>query len=103
MGGINVRFQWQRYLGELGYSIDRAAWGQGFATEAVSAVTSRAFSECSDLNRLRAKTHPLNVASQRVLLKAGFLREGVLRQNSVLRGEAVDEVWFGLLRAEWSA
>jgi RimJ/RimL family protein N-acetyltransferase len=36
-----------------------------------------------------------------VLEKLGFTREGLLRQNRVVRGEVVDDVWFGLSRAEW--
>jgi RimJ/RimL family protein N-acetyltransferase len=44
-----------------------------------------------------------NVASQRVLEKVGMSKEGVLRQNRIVRGEFADEVWFGLLRHEWKS
>jgi RimJ/RimL family protein N-acetyltransferase len=30
-----------------------------------------------------------------------MIREGVLRQNRIERGEPIDEAWFGLLRSEW--
>jgi ribosomal-protein-alanine N-acetyltransferase len=103
VGGLNIRFQFNNRLGELGYSTHREVWGRGFATEAVRAVVDQAFSLHSDLNRIRAMTDPRNVASQRVLLKARFVREGVLRQNRIIRDEPIDEVWFGILRAEWSS
>ncbi|MPZ15394.1 MAG: hypothetical protein GEU73_13380 [Chloroflexi bacterium] len=43
-----------------------------------------------------------NVQSHRVMEKLGMRREAVLRQHRVHRGERIDEVWYGLLRAEWS-
>lgn len=101
VGGINIRFQHAHRLGELGYSTIRSAWGKGVATEAVVAVVERAFSTLDELNRVRAMTDARNLASQRVLIKAGFTQEGTLRQNHVVRGEPIDEVWFGLLRVEW--
>jgi RimJ/RimL family protein N-acetyltransferase len=33
--------------------------------------------------------------------KLGMVREGVLRQNRVVRDEFIDEVWYGVLRSEW--
>lgn len=101
VGGINIRFQHPNRLAELGYSVSRLVWGQGFATEAVVAVVDEAFSGLRELNRVRAMADVRNLASQRVLAKAGFTREGMLRQNHVVRGEPIDEVWFGVLRAEW--
>lgn len=103
VGGINIRFQHDHRLGEVGYSTTRPAWGNGFATEALIAVVDAAFSTLAELNRVRAMADARNLASQRVLVKAGFTREGMLRQNHVVRGEPVDEVWFGVLRPEWRA
>jgi RimJ/RimL family protein N-acetyltransferase len=42
-----------------------------------------------------------NLASLRVMEKLGMVREGVLRQNRLVRGEFIDEVWCGVLRTEW--
>lgn len=103
VGGINIRFQHQQRLGEVGYSTIRPAWGNGFATEALVAVVDAAFSMLAELNRVRAMADARNLASQRVLVKAGFTEEGTLRQNHVVRGQPIDEVWFGVLRPEWRA
>jgi [ribosomal protein S5]-alanine N-acetyltransferase len=101
VGGINVRFDFSNRLGELGYSIARAHWNQGYGTEAAKAVIDAAFSTHEDLNRIRAMADSRNEASQRVMEKVGMKREGVLRQNRVERGEPLDEAWFGILRSEW--
>jgi len=60
----------------LGYFIDRDRCGRGYATEAVGAVTRWAFTTAG-LHRLQASVMPHNVASIRVLEKAGYRREGL--------------------------
>jgi RimJ/RimL family protein N-acetyltransferase len=60
---------------EVGYRLLPEAWGQGFATEGASAVVRHAFDRL-ELDRLIGVTHPDNVASQRVLMKAGLADAG---------------------------
>lgn len=102
IGGINLRINLENRLGEIGYSIARDHWNRGFCTEATRTVIDAAFQTLPDLNRLKARADVRNVASQRVMAKAGMTKEGVLRQDRVERGEAIDEVWFGILRSEWN-
>jgi ribosomal-protein-alanine N-acetyltransferase len=101
IGGINIRFNFEKRLAEMGYSIAHDYWKRGFASEAARAVVESAFRVHRDLNRIRAMADLRNVASQRVLEKVGMVKEGILRQNRIVHGEFVDEVWFGLLRDEW--
>jgi RimJ/RimL family protein N-acetyltransferase len=103
VGGINIRFDFDHGVGEIGYATARPLWGRGFATEAARAVVDAAFATHLDLNRVRAMADARNVASHRVLTKTGLAREGVLRQNRVVRGVPIDEVWFGILRSEWDS
>jgi RimJ/RimL family protein N-acetyltransferase len=56
---------------ELGYGLVAAARGQGFATEALLAAVGTAQAHGAAV--VRADTEPSNTASQRVLLKAGFV------------------------------
>lgn len=86
----------------LGYCLDDAAWGHGYATEAVRALLQWAF-DALDLNRVQAETDTRNVASARVLEKVGFLREGTLREDCVVNGVVSDSWVFGLIRREWRA
>ena len=72
------------------------------ASEAARAVISEALEAYPQLMRVRAMADARNVRSHRVLEKVGLVREGLLRQNRVVRGELLDEVWYGVLRSEWS-
>jgi [ribosomal protein S5]-alanine N-acetyltransferase len=85
---------------KMGYCFDDATWGQGFATEAASAVLQWAF-DTLDLNRVQAETDTRNTASSRVLEKLWFVREGRLREDCIVDGEVSDSWVYGLLRREW--
>ena len=103
IGGINLRLDVENHACELGYSVARKHWGQGLATEAARAVIDAAFQADKTLHKVRAMADVRNGASQRVMAKVGMTREGVLRQNRLVRGEYIDEVWYGLLRGEWES
>jgi ribosomal-protein-alanine N-acetyltransferase len=60
---------------EIGYGIAARHRGQGYATEAVRLLVTEAFA-CSDTPHVFATVNPTNLASQRVLAKCGFVREG---------------------------
>lgn len=60
---------------QVGYVLDPAYWGRGYATEMCAALLRYGFTELA-LPRLHAITDHANVASQRVLLKAGLHRRG---------------------------
>jgi [ribosomal protein S5]-alanine N-acetyltransferase len=64
-----------------GYVLARDAWGRGYATEAVGAMVELAAS--LRIRRLYALCHPDNRGSSRVLQKAAFALEGVLRRHTV--------------------
>ena len=59
---------------EVGYFLAPAAWGKGYATELTRFCVALARQQAR-WPMLRAFAHPQNTASQRVLLKAGFLQE----------------------------
>jgi RimJ/RimL family protein N-acetyltransferase len=84
----------------LGYCLEVAAWGQGFASEAVHALLQWAFGTL-DLNWVQAETDTRNAASGRVLEKLRFVREGTLREDCVVDGEVSDTFVYSLLRREW--
>jgi RimJ/RimL family protein N-acetyltransferase len=86
--------------GELGYVLGAKYWGKGIATRAVKLVANTIFSEWPHLERLEALVDVENVGSQRVLEKAGFQREGVLRKYITLKGKTRDMVMFSLLSTD---
>ncbi|KAL9410629.1 hypothetical protein AB3S75_044411 [Citrus x aurantiifolia] len=86
--------------GELGYVLAADYWGKGIATKAVKMVANNIFDEWPHLERLEALVVVDNVGSQRVLEKAGFTREAVLRKYRILKGTTRDCVIFSLLSTD---
>lgn len=86
---------------ELGYSLARAHWGTGLATEACRVALAFAF-ETLELRRLEADCDPRNGPSLALLERLGFVREGLARERWQVAGEIQDSVMFGLLRREYT-
>jgi RimJ/RimL family protein N-acetyltransferase len=86
-----------RRSAELGYFVGRQHWGRGLATAAVRAVTDYAFAHF-DLCRLYAVVYEPNLASARVVEKAGFVLEGRLRKAITKDGHTFDALLYALVR-----
>ena len=84
---------------EMGYYIGEPYWGQGIMTQAVRKMCDYVFSR-TDIIRIFAEPYSFNVASCRVLEKAGFQLEGTLRQNAVKNGRITDMKLYARLRDE---
>jgi RimJ/RimL family protein N-acetyltransferase len=99
IGGIGVRLGEDvfRLSGEIGYWLGEAFWGRGIATRAVLAFTAEAFSRFA-LERLWAGVFEWNLASARVLEKAGYTREGTLRRAVFKDGRIGDQLLYARLR-----
>ena len=85
---------------ELGMWVGVDHWGHGYATEAVATLVRHAF-QVMGLNRVYAHHMLRNPSSGRVLEKAGFQREGILRQRVRKWGVYEDVALFALLKTEW--
>jgi len=83
---------------EIGYWLAESYWGRGIATASVRAVANHIFSEFPYICRIYAQVFPWNAASMRVLEKAGFIREGILRKAAMKAGEVIDLVQYSLTR-----
>ncbi len=83
----------------IGYEITPAVWGRGLATEAVRAVVGFGHTQV-ELNRIEAVVMLENHASVRVLNKAGFTEEGVLRAFGHWKGRYHDLRVFSVLRTQ---
>lgn len=86
----------------LGYYLDQRHNGLGYATEAVKLITRFAFEELK-LHRVEAGVMPVNIASARVLEKAGFLREGTARKNVNINGRWEDHIAYAMLAEDIDA
>lgn len=88
-----------RQTAELGYYIAEEYWGKGIMTEAVKQICECVFDK-SDIIRIYAEPFAYNIASCRVLEKAGFQYEGTLRNNAVKNGKVIDMKMYSLLKTE---
>jgi RimJ/RimL family protein N-acetyltransferase len=94
--GVDV----ERYSAEIGYWLGEAYWGRGIVTEALIVMTDYVF---NSLNMLRLFALPFadNPGSIRVLEKAGYVREAVLRSSSVKYGEPRDQMLYARVNESW--
>lgn len=88
-----------RQTAEIGYYISEEYWGKGIMTEAIKQTCNYVFDK-SDIIRIYAEPFAYNVASCKVLEKAGFQYEGTLRKNAVKNGKIIDMKMYSLLRNE---
>jgi RimJ/RimL family protein N-acetyltransferase len=91
VGGISLHpgTDIERIGAEVGYWLGAEHWGRGIATAAVELLTAHALGPLG-FRRVFALPFTRNVASARVLEKAGFAREGTLRQCAIKNDVVVD-------------
>jgi [ribosomal protein S5]-alanine N-acetyltransferase len=90
-----------RQSAEVGYWIGREFWGRGIVVEALRAITRHAF-ETLSLDRVFAVPFATTTRSARVLEKAGYVKEGVMRHSAVKDGKLLDQLLYAAYRDRWS-
>lgn len=88
---------------ELGYRLNRAAWGRGYATEGARALVDKGFTDLG-VQRVTANTMAVNTGSRRVMEKAGltFLRAYTEDWPEAIEGSEHGEVEYELTREAWT-
>jgi ribosomal-protein-alanine N-acetyltransferase len=94
--GVDV----ERFSAEIGYWLGESYWGRGIATEALQLVTAHVF-DAFNMLRLFALPFADNAGSIRVLEKAGYVREAVLRSSSVKYGQPRDQLLYARVNGTW--
>ena len=98
-----MMIQWRERQACFGISIgDKAQWGRGYGTEVAELLTAHAF-QALNLNRVWLYVYDFNTGGMRAYEKAGFRREGVLRQGAFVEGAYRDVHVMATLREEWLA
>jgi len=82
---------------EIGFEISKAYWGQGIASEALHTVLAYG-SDHFPIHRIEALIEPENAASQKLVEKHGFVREGLLRGYEFTGGKYDDLYMYSLLK-----
>jgi RimJ/RimL family protein N-acetyltransferase len=96
-GLMGKRVQYREY--EVGYCLAPHAWGRGLASESLKLLLGFAFGDLA-AHRLYACIDPANRASQAVVEKAGFRREGLQRRDTLIRGEWRDSLIYARVADE---
>jgi RimJ/RimL family protein N-acetyltransferase len=97
-GGMLHHLDSERKIIEIGYWVFPPARGRGFGTTIARMLAEHAFS--LGIERVAAYVNVGNTPSERVLERAGFTREGVVRSMPKPDGRRVDKTLFSLLPGE---
>ncbi|XP_043702719.1 uncharacterized protein LOC122652901 [Telopea speciosissima] len=89
-----------RCKAEIGYALVADYWGQGITTIALKMALSIVFKDMPYLVRLQALVDLENKASQRVVEKVGFIKEGLLRKYAFNRGVIRDMIFYSFLSTD---
>lgn len=100
--GYTVRDDLYRYNAEIGYWLSETYWGRGIITEALPVMVDYIFRN-TQVNRIYACVLDGNVGSMRVLERAAFRHEAVLRKAAIKNNQYLDEHIYAMLREEWTA
>lgn len=95
--GRQILYGKESHTDEVGYWLARPYWGKGIMTDVVKAFCDYWF-ENSPVIRFSAAVFAYNAASARVLEKAGFQKEGYLRQHYAKDGQFLDGILYAKLK-----
>lgn len=102
VGAIHIKIEDEKNRsGSIGYALDSDYRGQGIMTEAVQAVLAFGFKTLS-LHRICAVVDTENESSLRVVERAGFKHEGLMRSDTLVRGDWRDSYLYAILQPDWS-
>ncbi len=102
VGGVtlsNIRYGASRSA-LLGYWVGAPYVRRGYGTAVVKAIAAHAF-DAIELNRLAAACQPENIASQNLLERCGFSREGLARDYLMINGAWRDHFIYALIASDY--
>ena len=95
IGAVGLYMNNMHQRAEITYDLSRDHWRQGIMLKTIRAIVAYAFAHMK-LQRIEAVTRPENVASMALLEKAGFQREGTLRQYRYYNNQTWDIEMFAI-------
>ena len=97
VGSIGLwRIEAENYRAEIGYMLEPRLQGRGLMYEALQAVVEYGFRQMK-LHSIEAQLSPQNGASAALLKKAGFVQEGLFKENYFWQGRFLDSAVYSLL------
>jgi RimJ/RimL family protein N-acetyltransferase len=103
VGGIGIvrKTDVERISAEIGYWLGEKYWSKGIMTEVIKDMVSYVFLHFLELKKIYATSFDFNIASQRVLQKAGFECEGILKQAAIKNGKVIYLHYYSMLKSQW--
>lgn len=90
VGAIGMKInQHRKYIGEIGYFIDEKYWSKGIATLAVKQLEKIGFSKLK-LKRIEIIMNTKHPASEKVAIKCGYNKEGIMKKSIETDGKLSD-------------
>ena len=87
------------HRGQIGYSLKKQHWQQGYMTETMNEVLLYGFRELG-LHSFEANINPLNDGSRKCLEKIGFQKEAYFRENYFFEGKYLDSEIYCLIKSD---
>ena len=83
----------------MGYALDSDYLGRGYMTEALKRVLTMGFDDL-ELHRIWATADVENARSWRLMERVGMVREGLLREDKLVRGRWRDSYMYSILASD---
>ncbi|MDI1316983.1 GNAT family N-acetyltransferase [Flavobacterium sp.] len=96
----HYKIQPENHRAEIGYMSLLETYGKGYITEAIKVVLAYGFDQMK-LHSVEAIIDPDNIASEKVLLKNGFVKEAHILENELWDGKYWDTVIYSLLKRNY--
>jgi RimJ/RimL family protein N-acetyltransferase len=104
IGNIDLhQIDWKNRHAELGITIgEKAYWNQGYGTDAICSMLKLAFREMN-MHRIQLRVDADNARAIRCYIKAGFKKEGTLRDAVFREGKYIDQHIMSILQQEFES
>lgn len=100
IGTIDIRLREEHNSAEIGYTLNKSHWGNGYVTEAGKLILELGFEKLG-LERIYACHDSENLVSGKVLKRLGMTYEGTLRKNRIHKERYVDDVYYSILKEDY--
>ena len=100
IGTIDLRLKEEKNSAEIGYTLNKAYWGNGYITEAGKIILDLGF-ETLGLERIFACHDSENPMSGKVMKRLGMTYEGTLRKNRIHKKRYIDDVHYSILKQDY--
>lgn len=100
IGTIDIRLKEEKNSAEIGYTLNKDYWGNGYITEAGKMILELGF-ETLGLERIFAYHDSENPLSGKVMKRLGMTYEGTLRKNRINKNRYIDDVHYSVLKQDY--